>query len=111
MTDMLASVGDWPSLGSAWYSTRSPPSRSRPSLVTTGRHEPSADELSGNRRFGKKSMRRARTPIRRIRAGPALRIEAGCYTERPSDAVTGSGLQGRLDPLGERPPDAGSRRD
>src|ERR1044071_4046279 len=34
-------------------------------------------------------MRRAKIPMRRMRIGPALRIEAGCYTERWPTAAEG----------------------
>ena len=45
--------------------------------------------------------------------GPALRIEAGCYTERPPRRRTAgpSGLERRLDPLGQAPADARHGRD
>ena len=53
MTPIASGVGDTPSLGRAWYSTRRPPSRSSPSLVSTSRHWPSAAEASGRRRSGR----------------------------------------------------------
>ena len=50
---------------------------------------PVGDVGSGIRRFGKKTMRRDRTPMRTMRMGPALRIPAGCYTKALPDAVGG----------------------
>ena len=38
MTPIASGVGFTPSLGSAWYSTRRPPSRSSPSFVSIVRH-------------------------------------------------------------------------
>ena len=78
----------------AWYSARRPPSRSRPSLVTIGRHEPSALEESGSWSPGRKSIASARIPMSRMRIGPALRIEAGCYTEDGRVASDPTGRQG-----------------
>ena len=74
------------------------------------RLRPALDE-SGSLRPGKKSMRRAATPMSRMRMGPALRIRAGWYTKRPTAAgpparETGSGLERGLDPLGQRATDA-----
>src|ERR1044072_7179740 len=40
-------------------------------------------------------MRRAKIPMRRMRIGPALRIEAGCYPERGPSAAGGGGHGGR----------------
>jgi hypothetical protein len=75
-------VGATPSLGRAWYSTRSPPSRSRPSLVSIVRHAPSGAVGSGILRLGKKTTISERMPIRAMRKGPALRI-GGMLHERP----------------------------
>ena len=47
MTPIASGSACTPSLGSAWYSTRSPPSRSRPSLVSISRHWPSARRRVG----------------------------------------------------------------
>ena len=90
-----AGVGSLPSTGSAWYSTRRPPFRSRPSFVSTVRHEPSALVESGSWRPGKNTMMSARTPMSRMRMGPALRIEAGCYTEHRAAAPEAVGSVGR----------------
>ena len=88
MTAMSAGVGSTPSTGNAWYSTRRPPCRSRPSFVSIGR-EPVGLLASGSVRPGTKQMMRASTPMTAMRIGPALRIEAGCYTEpRPTAAGT-----------------------
>ena len=40
--------GVLPSTGWAWYSTRSPPDRSSPSLVSIARHDPSDAPVSGS---------------------------------------------------------------
>ena len=87
MIDMSAGPGDLPSTGCAWYSTRRPPDRSRPELGLDVPRATSGCWRPGSVMPGKKSMKRATTPMRTMRNGPALRIAAGCYTERPPDAA------------------------
>ena len=78
------------------------PARSSPSLVSISR-DPDGLLESGTVRLGAKQTMRARTPMTAMRIGPALRIEAGCYTEPPRTAVGRSGPEPRRRPTTVRP--------
>ena len=100
MVARSAAVALTPSTGCTWYSTRSPPRRSRPSLVSIGRVPP-AVPLAGRLRFGSRSIASASSAVARIRYGVNLRIAENPSRGEHQPCSAAVSAEGGQDPCGK----------